>query len=373
MDIDAASPASTPCSTKPAQSRRSGAQRPQQLCPGHLGRGERAAVLGRADRGAGLLGGQSAAFPPRADPGVTARSTPAAGPARQGGGMLAIGVLAGNPGHRGDARRPSSSWWPMVRGRDAYRDVTKGRNETNGSLARQARVMRRQWCGNRAQASAALLVPFDPQLHLGVERLPHPPRQQGHLAQQPDDFPLAGQGQLCPDAGRVGAGGAQRQQVDLGGVGQVGADLGQPGIEPLFPPYWLWSAPWSAARGQVILLGMRPPGLGAQRLSSHSGRGSGAGSRPAMSSPPSRAIITWAMAWSAGKGSVAQGDPCRTGRRCPLRAVLAHPEACIVAPSSEIPTGVPGQQPPRRVGVVRVGAPGWVGQHLGQPLHGPAR
>ena len=88
---------------------------------------------------------------------------------------------------------------------------------------RHARVVR-QWRGNReVKASAALLAPLDPHLQPGVERLPHPAGQQGHLAQQPDDFPLAGQGQLFPDAGRVGSGGAQLgQQVDLGSAGIAG-------------------------------------------------------------------------------------------------------------------------------------------------------
>jgi hypothetical protein len=74
------------------------------------------------------------------------------------------------------------------------------------------------------------VAPLDSHLQPGVERLPHPAGQQGHHAQQPDDFPLAGQGQARPDPGRVGSGGAQLgRQVHLGRVGQFGADLGQPG------------------------------------------------------------------------------------------------------------------------------------------------
>jgi|ERR1035441_114917 hypothetical protein len=93
-------------------------QRPQQLRAGHLGRGERAAVLGRADGGAGLLCGQPPAFPPRADPGVAppgAVLRRPAGPARRGGGLPATGIPACSPRYRGGAHRPSSSWWPAVR------------------------------------------------------------------------------------------------------------------------------------------------------------------------------------------------------------------------------------------------------------------
>src|ERR1035441_319923 len=114
------------------------------------------------------------------------------------------------------------------------RDVTE--DETKRFPARRAWVMRR-WRGSRERARRPprlLLAPLNPHLQLGVERLPHAAGQQGHVAQQPDDFPLAGQGQLFPDAGRVGSGGAQLgQQVDLSGVGEFGADLGQPGIDPL--------------------------------------------------------------------------------------------------------------------------------------------
>ena len=94
----------------------------------------------------------------------------------------------------------------MVRGRDTYRDVTKDGTKRNGS----PRVMRR-WRGTEEvrRPPCLLLAPLDPHLQLGVERLPHPAGQQGHLAQQPDDFPLAGQGQARPDAGRLGSGGAQ--------------------------------------------------------------------------------------------------------------------------------------------------------------------
>jgi hypothetical protein len=51
------------------------------------------------------------------------------------------------------------------------------------------------------QAPAALLAPLDLYLQPGVERLPHPARYQGQVAQQPDDFPLAGRGQTLPDTG----------------------------------------------------------------------------------------------------------------------------------------------------------------------------
>jgi hypothetical protein len=70
----------------------------------------RAAVLGRADRGAGLLSGQATAFPPRrhagvASPGAVLRWP--SGPGRRGGGLPATGILAGSPRYRGGAHRPS--------------------------------------------------------------------------------------------------------------------------------------------------------------------------------------------------------------------------------------------------------------------------
>jgi hypothetical protein len=56
---------------------------------------------------------------------------------------------------------------------------------------------------------------------------------QSHLAQQSDDFRWRGQRHLFPGTGWVGSGDTQfGQQVDLGGLGQLGADLGQPGIDP---------------------------------------------------------------------------------------------------------------------------------------------
>ena len=57
--------------------------------------------------------------------------------------------------------------------------------------------MRRQWCGTGPGAFAALLAPFDPQLHLGVERLPHPAGQ-GHLAHlaRTSAAPPAGRGRV---------------------------------------------------------------------------------------------------------------------------------------------------------------------------------
>jgi hypothetical protein len=74
-----------------------GAQRAQQFRAGHLGHGHRAGVVGRADHGAVLLGGQAAAFPPRryadvAAPGAVLWRT--AGILGRGGGLPASRVLA---------------------------------------------------------------------------------------------------------------------------------------------------------------------------------------------------------------------------------------------------------------------------------------
>ena len=84
-----------------------GAQRPQQLRAGHPGHRHRAGVIGRADRGAGLLRRHPSAFPPRRHAGVAA---PGAVFRRPAGAFGRGGALVRTPGTCTPAV-PCRSWW----------------------------------------------------------------------------------------------------------------------------------------------------------------------------------------------------------------------------------------------------------------------
>ena len=88
-----------------------GAQRPQQLGTGDPGHGHRGGVIGRAERGAGLLCLQAAPFAPCRHAGVAAPGAVLwwpAGALGRGGGLLASRVLARRPrrGAPGGCGRP---------------------------------------------------------------------------------------------------------------------------------------------------------------------------------------------------------------------------------------------------------------------------
>ena len=147
-----------------------------------------------------------------------------------GGGLSGRGLLLGLP-DAGPGCRLAGLIPLRLGGTDTLPGLSAGLDDGGVSLgfgrgdslvsiaAGHAAVGRGNRAGSR-RPPLLLPAPVDAHLQPRVERLPHPPGEQGHLAQQPDDFPLTWQGQALPDAGGVCSGGAQLgQQIDLGRVG----------------------------------------------------------------------------------------------------------------------------------------------------------